>query len=255
LLARDLSEVARRIEDDPQARLVHQRIEQWDTAIRQSIEEVPVPPGLAERILERLRAARPDEAAGASGGLLSRSVSVALQSDASSGETQLAPPSTARGWSRRHWVGAAAAALVAGVLVIAVGNWLRPASEVELPVLADQWRERLGDDWQQIARAPENFAVPPSLLVAPQRWQWIDQFTTVPVAAYELVHAKAGRAMLYVARMSRAGLPSAPPVSPQSNTGGRAVAWWQTGDRVYVLVVDDERSYRAFVRPSAVPLA
>jgi hypothetical protein len=141
------------------------------------------------------------------------------------------------------------------VLVIAVGNWLGQGSQLELDLLADQWHNRLGDQWEEMARAPEDFAVPAAILVAPARWQWVDQFTTVPVAAYELAHANAGRAMLYVAQMKRAGLPGAPPFQPQSNTGGRAVAWWQSGDRVYVLVVEDERSYRAFVQPSTTPLA
>jgi hypothetical protein len=254
LLADELSDVARVVQNDPQARLIHERLAQWDAALSRSMDDVAVPPGLAERILGRLEAGQPDHGANLPGVLLSGGLAAALdEPGAPAGETQVAPPRP-RAWSRRHWAGAAAAALVAGVLVIAVGNWLSQGSQQDLDVLADEWREQLGPKWQEIARAPDDFAAPPALLVAPHRWQWVNQFSAVPVVAYELAHAKAGQAMLYVARMSRAGLPSAPPLSPQSNTAGRAVAWWQTGGRVYVLVVNDERSYRAFVRPTDAPL-
>lgn len=254
LLADDMADVARRVNEDPQARLIRQRVEQWDAAIGQSIEDVPVPPGLAERILERLEAARPDEAAQGADRLLAASVSAASQTVPHTGETHVVRSRGAAAWSRRRWAGAVTVALLACVLVVVVGNWLNRDSQLPLETLAEQWREQLGNNWEQMARAPKDFAVPEDVLVMPKRWQWVDQFTTVPVAAYQLAHAKAGEAMLYVARLKRDGLPSAPPLRPQSNTGGRAVAYWQSGDRVYVLVVEDERSYRAFVRPSTPTL-
>ena len=64
-----------------------------------------------------------------------------------------------------------------------------------------------------------------------------------------------GEAVLLVARLQGEGLPSAPPASPQSATGGRAIAYWQSGSMVYVLVVPgNARNYRSYVRsaPSTV---
>jgi hypothetical protein len=144
---------------------------------------------------------------------------------------------------------------LAAALVIAVGYWLQPDSELEFDVLADQWAGQLSGDWEPIAQAPRDFPVPGAILVPPARWQWIDRFTTVPVVAYELAHGKAGKAMLYVAKMTRSNLPGAAPQWPQSNTGGKAIAWWQSGSYVYVLVVEDERRYPAFVKPSTTPFA
>jgi hypothetical protein len=60
--------------------------------------------------------------------------------------------------------------------------------------------------------------------------------------------------MLYVARMSRNGLPSTPPLEPQSSSG-KAIAYWQSGSRLYVLVVDDPKDYRDFVHASTAPFA
>ncbi len=104
-------------------------------------------------------------------------------------------------------------------------------------------------------RAPRDFPLPEAIRATEVRWQWIGRYTPTPVVAYELNHPQAGKAMLYVTRTSRGGLPSAPPLTPQWRSGGEAVGYWQTGEKVYVLVVPDERSYRAFVRPSAAPLA
>jgi hypothetical protein len=105
-----------------------------------------------------------------------------------------------------------------------------------------------------MAEAPRDFAVHGSVRVAPTRWQWIGDFTTTPVAAYELKQAKA-RALVFVTRMAPDGLPVGPPLKPQRDTGGRAVAWWQSGTFVYVLVVEDVNDYHKFVQPSTPPLA
>ena len=73
---------------------------------------------------------------------------------------------------------------------------------------------------------------------------------------YQLQDRAGATGHLFVVRLTRTGLPGAPPASPQSNTAGKAVGYWQSGDKVYVLVVPgDERNYRAFVSSSPVPLA
>jgi hypothetical protein len=244
----DMTDVARAVQDDPEARLAYERVQQWDAAMAQSMDQVGVPAGLAERILARLRSAAGETS------LLAGAVAPASDNGEATLEVRVATAPTRAGWSRRHWVGAAVSGIVAAALVIAVGYWLQPDSDLPFDLLADQWAGQLSNDWQQAARAPRDFAPPATVLVSPGRWQWIDRFTTVPVVAYELVHHKE-RAMLYVAKTTRPNLPGAPPQRPQSNTGGRAIAWWQSGSHVYVLVVDDERSYRAFVQPSTTPFA
>jgi hypothetical protein len=250
LLSPDMIEAARAVQDDPQARLIYERAQQWDAAIGGSIEDVPVPPGLAERIEARLQSAD----AGRHADLLAGSATAANDVCESTGEVELAPPTARAPWSRRRWAGAGLSAVAAAALVVAVGSWLSQERDLPLDVLADQWAAQMGNDWQPLAAAPRDFSVPGAILVSPARWQWIDRYTTVPVVAYELAHANAGKAMLYVAKMTRGDVPGAPPRMP-FNTAGKAIAWWRSGSHVYVLVVENERSYPAFVKTTAAPFA
>ncbi len=139
--------------------------------------------------------------------------------------------------------------------MIAAGYWLAQGSDLPLEVLAERWHAELNAEWQPADKAPRDFPTPQAIRIAPARWQWIGRFTPTPVVAYELDHPNAGKAMLYVAKMPRAGLPGGPPASPQWRSGGQAVGYWRSGDKVYVLVVPDERTYRAFVHSSTAPLA
>ncbi len=250
----EMADAARGVQDDPLARLVHDRVQKYDAAILKSIDDVSVPAGLSQRILERLRAARDESADGRSEELLAGAVTAASKTHEASSDAQISPVPGRLALSRRNLTGAALTALLACVLLVVVINLLQERSELALADLADQWQAELGNNWQKLATAPPDFEVPGAVLVTPTQWQWIDRYTTEPVVAYELVHAKAGKAMLYVARMTRDGLRGSPPLTPQS-TSGKAVAYWQSGSRVYVLVVEDDRNYRAFVRPSTTPFA
>lgn len=251
----ELAEVAGRVNEDPQARLVYDRVQEFDAAILKSIDDVPVPAGLAERILDSLREAE-QQTNGHGDAALAGVVAAATTTGEPPSEASVVPAlgSSGRfGFSRRRATAAAITALLACVLLIVVVNLLQESSELELVDLASHWQGKLGDDWQQTA-PPADFAVPAAVQNAASRWQWVDRYLAVPVVAYELQNAKGGRAMLFVARMNRAGLPSAPPVRPQW-ASGKAVAYWQSGARVYVLVMENERSYQDFVRTSAAPFA
>lgn len=108
---------------------------------------------------------------------------------------------------------------------------------------------------------------PPGELVAPPveyprdivkldgvRWRHVDEFLGDPAVAYDLptIH---GRATLYVVQRTVTGLPSMPPPSPRSSTGGRLAAAWQAGNMLYVLVVDgDARMYSSYLDQSHGPL-
>jgi hypothetical protein len=249
-----MTEAARAVRDDPQVRLVYERVQQWDTAIGQSIDDVNVPPGLAERIVERLRMAAGASSGGRSTERMSETIAAAANGHHSTGDVQIAPPPARAPWSRRRWAGAAVSALVACAVVVAVGTWLRQERDLPLDELADQWAAQLGTQWQPIAQAPRDFPLPSALRVPPARWQWIDHYTTVPVVAYELVHAKYGKAMLYVARITRRDVQGAPPAAPYS-TAGKTIACWQSGSHFYMLVFEDERSYRGFVKTATTPFA
>lgn len=250
----ELADAARGVQNDPAARLAYERVQKWDAAISKSLEAVSVPPGLSERIVDCLRAAQGESAQRDSADLLAGTVAAAAEIRETSGEAQVSPSPTRHAWSRRHWAGGVSAALVACVVVLAVGYWLRQGSDLAIEILADQWHAELGGNWQ-LGSAPRDFTVPTAILVSPARWQRIGSFAAVPVVAYELWHPTAGKAMLYVARMTRPGMPAAPPPDPQWTSGGKAVAYWQSDSRLYVVVFENERNYRAFVRPSTTPFA
>jgi len=146
LLSSDMTDVARHIENDTEGLLVYRRVQAWDAVIHQSLDQVIVPAGLADRILERLRSQAAD-AAQKSDGLLASSVASAVQfASPSDGATasEILPASAdhphQRGWTRRRWMSAGVATLLAAVMVVAAANWLRQPSNVELDVLARRAR-------------------------------------------------------------------------------------------------------------------
>lgn len=250
--APDLSDVARAIQTDPAARLLYERVQKSDASISAAMEEVPIPPGLAERIVESLGARAP-----AQGTPLDRAIAAAAQSvDAESESAGEVRPSAGR-LSRRQWVGLGVFSTLAAGLLIAGGLFIsRPRAEIAFEGMADDWLQALDSHpgaWRTV-QPPRDFAIPSAVMAPSVSWQRVALYG--PGVAYKLVHAKAGAAMLYVVRLSRPGLPTAPPRAPQSTTGGKAVGYWQSGGLIYVLVVPgDERNYRSFVSSSPVPLA
>ena len=212
------------------------------------MEDIDVPEGLQARILDRLRSAVPSA---------SEAFIVAGQPPlAAEPSVRLAPsPESVSRWSRRQWL-AGFATIAACVLVAAfLSIWLPSAGDVPLEEVAEGWSRQLAASWQQTEQAPREFALPSAITAAPVGWQWLAKHAAHGVA-YQLQDRAGTTAVLYVVRLSRAGLPLAPPSSPQSNTAGKAVGYWRSGEMVFVLVVPgDERSYRAFVSSSPVPLA
>ena len=248
----EMADVARQIEQNPQARALYENVQKWDAAVGAKMEDIDVPQGLQDRILERLRSAA---------GSTVEALNVASHPLDVEPAVQIAPPPepvsrrSRRHYSRRQWL-AGFAAIAACVLVAAfLSVWLPSDSEVPMEDIADGWSQQLAANWQQTEQPPREFAVPGAITAAPVGWQWLAKHAAHGVA-YQLQDRAGTTAILYVARLSRTGLPLAPPAAPQSNTGGKAVGYWRSGDMVYVLVVPgDERSYRAFVSASPVPLA
>jgi hypothetical protein len=252
----ELSDVARAVQQDPDVRALYERVQKWDAAISSSIDQVPVPQGLAERILDRLRLAAAAPASQEKAALLNGVAAAATSNLAVSSAPVDRVQKTSSRWSRRQWL--AGFASIAATLLIAafLSSWLPSGTDVPLEEIAQGWSDELGADWQDIERSPREFAVPAAVLASPTAWQWIGSHAAGGGVAYRLQDKNGRQAMLFVVRMSRPGLPSAAPVDPQSNTAGKAVGYWQSGQLVYVLVVPgDERNYRTFVSSSPPPLA
>jgi hypothetical protein len=275
LLSAELRDVAHRLEHDPEAEIVYRRVQRWDAAVAAAMEQVTVPDGLAGRILDRLNAASPPTARQAPLGLLENAMASSLKAAQAEpvGEAvgrdlvpsvpvpgdkvELEKPERQgpRRWRRRQML--AAVSSLAAVLVLAafVGILWQPRSSSPVEKIADEWTRHLGTAWQSIDRAPRDFPVPGAVVASPMAWQRVGNVASGRGVAYQLRNAQAGAAMLFVVKLSVAGSPPAPPASPQSTTGGKAIGYWQIGGLLYVLVVEgDERSYREFVNSVRRPL-
>jgi hypothetical protein len=254
----EMVDVAAAIDRDLEARSFFDSVQGWDATISEAMESVPLPAGLSERLLARLRADEP--LAGPVGSVIAgaRLSEPTTSVGDTSPDSAVLVASSDRRWSRRKWIGAGACSAIAASMLISVGIFLaRPPAEAAIENLAEDWSKQLSadpTDWRSVQSAPAEFAVPATIVASPVSWQPIGKMAKG--VAYKLTHEKAGVAMLYVVRLARPDLPSAPPNAPQSTTGGQAVGYWRSGKVIYVLVVPgDERNYRGFVRTGAVPLA
>ena len=261
VLSADLKDVALRLEKDPEAQSAYRRVQKWDAAVAAALEDVSVPAGLAERILDRLGVAHPETSAQVPPSPLEKIVALSLQAanaEPAGRDIELSQEvrEAAPRWSRRRvlTLGSSLAAVVA--LAVVVGNFWQPRSTRPVETRAEEWMQQLGTTWQSIPRVPGEFPVPGAVVASPTGWQRVGNVASGRGVAYKLQHGQAGGAVLFVVKLSVAGLPAAPPVSPQSTTGGKAIGYWQSGRFLNVLVVEgDERSYRAFVNSARGPMA
>ncbi len=249
LQAADLSDVAHRVADDPAAQAAYRHVQSWDAAIVGAMEQVSVPGGLAERILDRLQAAEANTT--------SLSVSV-VDLTPTEAEPTASPLPSRRQFSRKQWLTAVSTMAAALLVAVYLGGWLGRGHETSVEAIADGWLQQLGPTWQNMRKVPQGYAIPAAITASPSGWQRIGQVANGRGVAYQLAHPTAGTAKLFVAPLPVKGLPMpmAPPGAPQSTTGGKAVSYWQSGSLLYVLIVDGgERSYRAFVSTVPAPLA
>jgi hypothetical protein len=252
-----LADLAAQLAEDPELRVQFQRLQQADGAIKAALANVPVPAGLADRISRRLAEAMSTAASGSLPAVDSI-VSPAVAAPAAITPDSPVPLREPRErFSRRRLLVGFTALSAAAALFAAV--WIqthRPRHETPDSVL-DEAMNFFDKDNNQ----------PPGELVAPPveyprdivrldgvRWRHVDKFLGDPAVAYDLptIH---GRATLYVVQRTVTGLPSMPPPSPRSSTGGRSAAAWQAGNMLYVLVVDgDARMYSSYLDQSHGPL-
>jgi hypothetical protein len=235
----ELSDVARAVDNDPQALARYERVQAWDALIAEEFDQVAVPQGLDARILARLQASN-ESAHEAAPGI----ADVSIESH-----------SRASRWRRRRWIAAAASVAAALLITAWMGDWLSPSGGESLEQLTEQLQSQLAsssEPWHDVASPQRAFPLPAELNASLAQWHAIGNLRGV---AYR-VRNNIGTATLFVLRLSATELPSVPPVAPQLTTGGKSVAYWQKGSLVYVLVVEgDQRRYRTFVSTSSTPLA
>lgn len=225
LAAAELEELRAAMAQDPRFAAEMRRVQAWDRQLSPALDDVPIPAGLADRLLAAVRAEVP-------------------QTETS---TIIAPAKPAGGVSRRRalW-GIGIVAGIAASLLLAI--FLRPSPTIylesaalldeirqELPALSDQWLTELA------SASPATHPVDDLALAASaRRWQSIDTSLDHQAVVYDLALPGRKRAMLIVMKRERveSDLPSLPARGPLSNTEGVCLGAWQRDGLIYVLVVE-----------------
>jgi hypothetical protein len=225
-----------------------ERVQRSDAKLRAAFRDVPVPEGLAQRLVERLRAARVEAVP-----LAGVADSIATPVDALAPAARTRPPRGSRRWLL---VAAGVCTTAAALLVAAILGWgeSKPYNRSLVLQEATDWFQRESPESQW------NTAAPPAAYpcsrdvqsVPRQRWQEVRGLLGAGGVAYELTRPGGPRAVLFVVRQTVPGLPAQqPPNTPTSTTGGCAASAWQDGDLVYVLVVEGgPTAYEKYLRPS-----
>jgi hypothetical protein len=234
-----LAFLAAELAANPELDKRYEQLQRLDRRIAKAFSNVPVPVGLADRILAFLALSQIEEP------IRIAEAEAALAGPAASEETR----ATRRRRSRR-WLlvtgGALAAAAAILVMVLVGSPSARPMTrETVIQAATDQFTHALETSVQgQLISAtgpPNAYPYSRDLVNLPNiRWRWISNFLGRSGVAYDLIGPGRTRATLYVVQGAGAGLPGVPakPVSSAATGRQLSVAAWQTGGLLYVLVVN-----------------
>jgi hypothetical protein len=244
----ELAPLADRLATDPAARKVFDRIQRFDRRLSEATRDVPVPVGLAERIMACL------ESNSVEPGVVERAIDLEHDGDSATSATHVAP--VRRRMGRRSWLLAATAASV--LVAAAFTFWPRPAELTAQRLLENSgdWARKLWNvpaKWTSLPagqRELAGFPMPQVINALASRWADVGDDVEWRAVAYDVSPRGGPRAMLLVIKDGEIdeGGPS-PTASPQSTTGGLMIGCWQGQGVVYVLVVEgDERSYKNLLK-------
>ncbi|MGI6418414.1 MAG: hypothetical protein ACOX1P_22400 [Thermoguttaceae bacterium] len=235
------------------------RIKRWDRRCADAMRQVAVPPALAPRIIELLKQKETALAA-----VMTDSGSRGDQVRPERPISRDTPTSAATTSRRRYWRWTAAAATVVAVAALGISmflnqdrRWSGPDELCRTAIGLFELPAPGANEGAPIDRVapPRAYPYSPHLLCIPNtRWRNVDQFGGRRAVAYDLPLEGGRRATLYVLRGRAERVPNAPPRQSQLQTRNLSVAAWQSGELIYVLVVDGgEPAYRALLESTAQP--
>jgi hypothetical protein len=252
-----MAELAERLAIDREVEALFRRAKRFDVRLAEALDDVPVPEGLAGRIVERLRCIQGASEQSVTHEPAEHTVSVTRR------------PARTRHRRRALLVGggmiAAAASLTA---IVWVGVNASPSLTEDALLtagrerfLADQraFADGQGPRSQPLTRQSMPREMPPSSAVVrtrSMRCREAGHLLGRPAVAYDYPGRATPRATLYVVRAAAAEpLPMRPPADPPISTGGVSIAAWQQGELIYVLAVRGGAStYRRLIAPPRHPL-
>jgi hypothetical protein len=251
-----LAPLAERLAADPVLAQRFEQIQRLDTSLSAAFRDVPVPEGLAGRILTRLAASKSTPSP------LPELSNLTSPPAGDAVAAVLRPPQRV---SRRWLLVAAGSLSAAAVLALVLTRGVETPEYTKSGALEEATamflRQNSMDgtpigDQMPPAGFPLSNEIRDELRTPQVRWRNVEGLLDRDGVAYDLVGHNGARATLYVLRQTVAGLPSEPPITPQLPTGGCSAAAWKEGDLVYILVVaGDARAYQGFLNVSRGPYA
>ena len=247
--------LAAQVAADPELSRLYQRLQRFDSQVADTMHDVPVPEGLADRISDRITAA----------GAYETATPIAPSVDDSRPDGPTAVVSRRSAGVSRRWLMAGTGAIVAAAAVVAVVAIQLRQPVVAEPLMLEAAMAYFDGDWndshtgQLVVEASPPRDFPGSADVLDGRWvRWrsVSGFLGRSGVAYDLNRPGSPRATLYVLRYPKVALPSSPPITPpQPPTRNRSTAAWQAGPLLYVLVVEgNARTYRSYLDLPSGPL-
>jgi hypothetical protein len=233
-----LADLAAALPGDAALREEFARSRQFDQAVAAALHDLPVPAGLAERLLAAM------VARGSQAEVDGADLDGPLGADRAEGVVEVASRPTTSFWrrplSRRAWHYAAASAavlLVAGSL--GTWRWRGTPHEITPDLLAaslESWTNAAAAG-RPVTALPRGYKLPATLVARPVSYHPFTTHQGWRAFAVNLSRPPAPAATLFIVRSrAKARLAAAP--RSISASGGRAAFAWQAGGLVYVLVLD-----------------
>lgn len=241
---------------DPALRTRFETIEQNDRRVRTAMHDIPLPAGLAERLLAAVVAT---EQAAATDPTVSTKPAIDEPTVTPAALIANTEGASTRRMTRRNWGLAVGGALsIASMALLAYLSWPvgnQDDAWMSREELAGQVQTWLADEglvmsqgWSTGSPAVE-FPIDPAVQVPPRRWKRIANRSGSPLVVYELSTRNGRTAFLFVSPSKRTiDVPNLPLVK-WPLTGSRAAGAWQRSGMLYVLVADEDGvSLEDFVR-------
>ncbi|HEV3418008.1 MAG TPA: hypothetical protein VG056_14375, partial [Pirellulales bacterium] len=226
----ELALLADRLESDGGARRLFERIQRLDERIAEAAHDVPVPAGLAERVLARVER-----------DLLTTGF---VANESSPCEVAVKAVVPARRRSRRRTWSVIAIAVSLFLAVSLAALWPRHHPLTDELLRSDSgactWFADLSDRaaWTPFGpheRGLAQYPFPNSVRATANGWSYATETVGRSAVAYRLATGR--HSALFVIPSNDFDGPAAPLAKPQYSTGGWTIGWWQSEGMVYVLIV------------------
>ena len=233
----ELTDVAAQINNSDRLARLMSRVQAADKRITEVMGQGTLPEGIEQRLLDRLEMANQHD----------RSAEIRAE------PTRQVDLAGRRAWwrSRRALLlTGIAAALLIGVTIGVLQMGSERLTLENLDQLAEQWHKsvRTKSAWRK-DHAPDGYLIPERIRFGTGEWQSFTCPVDRSAVAFDVTRIgdPDWTATLFVIRTTIDGLYSTPPASG-SWTLGRSITAWQSGDVVYVLVIEGPQGgYRQYV--------